>query len=157
VANCWSHNIIVFADKFMLVKKLQRQRYQWRFCYCVTALQTACGERRNPKSLAHESFAFSDNKNVIAFLQKWISSSRIVGFLGSVSYLGAFGNLQKATITFVMSVHSHATTRLSLDGFSRNLMVAYFSKIWQVKIHFHWNLNKNSPKYIYDHISLISP
>ena len=37
----------------------------------------------------------------------------------SAEFFGAFANLRKATISFVMSVRpSHATIRLSLDGFS---------------------------------------
>ena len=32
--------------------------------------------------------------------------------------LGAFAKLRKATISFVMSVRPHGTTRLPLDGFS---------------------------------------
>jgi hypothetical protein len=32
-------------------------------------------------------------------------------------FLGAFSKLRKATISFVMSVRPHGTTRLPLDGF----------------------------------------
>ena len=48
-------------------------------------------------------------------------------------FLGAFGELRKATISFAMSVRPtvcpHRTTRLSLDGFSWNLIFEDFSKI----------------------------
>jgi len=44
-------------------------------------------------------------------------------------FLGAFGKLRKATINFVMSVRSHGTTRLPLDGFSWNLIFEDLSKI----------------------------
>jgi hypothetical protein len=35
---------------------------------------------------------------------------------------------EKATITSVMSVRPHGTTRLSLDGFSLNLILGFFSE-----------------------------
>jgi len=44
-------------------------------------------------------------------------------------FLGAFAKLWKATISFVMSVSPHGTTRLPLDGFSWNLIIGDFSKI----------------------------
>ena len=43
--------------------------------------------------------------------------------------LGAFTELRKATINFVVSALPHGATRLPLDGFSRNLIFAYFSEI----------------------------
>jgi len=50
-----------------------------------------------------------------------------------VTFLGAFAKLRKATISFVMSVRlsvrPHRTARLPLEGFSRNLVSVYFSKI----------------------------
>ena len=45
------------------------------------------------------------------------------------SFLGAFAKLRKATVSFVMYVRPHETTRLPLDGFSSNLILEYFSKI----------------------------
>jgi len=50
--------------------------------------------------------------------------------------LGAFAELRKATITFVMSVHMsicpsfhpHSTSYLSLNGFYYNLIFAFFRK-----------------------------
>jgi len=46
--------------------------------------------------------------------------------------LGAFAKLRKATISLVMSVPPHGTTRLPLDGFSWNLTFEYSSKIrWE--------------------------
>jgi hypothetical protein len=38
--------------------------------------------------------------------------------LRAQKYLRAFTKLRKATISFVMSVRLHGTTRLSLNGFS---------------------------------------
>jgi hypothetical protein len=49
--------------------------------------------------------------------------------------LGAFAKLGIVTTSFVMSVclsvRSHGTTRLPLDGFSWNLIFEDFSKIWR--------------------------
>ena len=36
-----------------------------------------------------------------------------------------------------LSVHPHGTTRLTLDGFSRNLIFEYFSKICPEKFKYH--------------------
>jgi hypothetical protein len=48
-------------------------------------------------------------------------------------FLGAFAKLQKATISFIMSVRPsvrpNETIRLPLEWFSRNLILQYFSKI----------------------------
>ena len=54
-------------------------------------------------------------------------------------YLGA--KLRKMTISFVMSVCPHGTTRLPLDGFSWNLIFEYFQKIFK-KSEFYWNLTR---------------
>ena len=40
-----------------------------------------------------------------------------------------FTKIAKATVSFVMSVRLHETTRLPLDEFSRNLVFEDFSKI----------------------------
>ena len=40
----------------------------------------------------------------------------------------AFAKLRKATISFVMPVRPHVTTRLPLDGFSWNLILSIFRK-----------------------------
>jgi len=53
--------------------------------------------------------------------------SKIVNVLYNSSFLGAFAELRRATISFVMSVRPHGTTRLPLDGFSSNLISEYFS------------------------------
>jgi predicted DNA-binding transcriptional regulator AlpA len=42
-------------------------------------------------------------------------------------FLGAFTKFRKATISLVMAVCTHRTTRLPLDGFSLNLVFGYFS------------------------------
>ena len=41
---------------------------------------------------------------------------------------GAFAKLRKVTISLVVSVLPHDKTRLPLEGFSLNLIFAYFSK-----------------------------
>ena len=56
-------------------------------------------------------------------------------------FLGAFVKLRRATISYIMSVCPHRTTRLPLEGFTLNLTLEYFSticrenpsfiKIWQ--------------------------
>jgi len=43
--------------------------------------------------------------------------------------LGAFEKLRNETMTFVVSVLPHGTTRLPLDGFSWNLIFEYFSSL----------------------------
>ena len=45
----------------------------------------------------------------------------------------AFAKLRKATLSFVMSVRPHGTSRLLLDGFLLYLIFEYFSKICLVK------------------------
>jgi hypothetical protein len=45
--------------------------------------------------------------------------------------IGAFAKLRNATVSFVMSVCPHGTTRHPLDGFSLNLILEDFSKISQ--------------------------
>ena len=47
----------------------------------------------------------------------------------TTTFLGAFAELRKATISFVMSVRPRGTTRLPLDGFWLNLLLELFSKI----------------------------
>ena len=44
----------------------------------------------------------------------------------SVKFLGAFTKSRKATLSFVMFVRPHGTTRLTLDGFSWNLIFENF-------------------------------
>jgi len=41
-------------------------------------------------------------------------------------FLGAFAKLRKASISFIMSVRPHGSTRLPLDGFSRNFIFEVF-------------------------------
>ena len=60
-----------------------------------------------------------------------------------------------------LSVRSHGTTRLPLEGFSWNLMFEHFSKIWQENSSFMKIFKNNGfftwkQIYILDHISLIS-
>jgi len=46
----------------------------------------------------------------------------------SKRFLGVFAKFQKVTISFLMSVCPHRTTRLPLDGFLWNLIFEYFLK-----------------------------
>ena len=56
--------------------------------------------------------------------------------------LGAFGNLRKATIRFLMSIHlsirPHRKTRLIVYGFPWNFVLVSFMKNCREKL-FHWN------------------
>jgi hypothetical protein len=78
------------------------------------------------------------------------------------SILGTFEKLRNATISFVMSVCPHGTTRLPLDGFGWNLI---FEKFWESVgiIQNSLKSDKNNRYftwrrfYIFDHISLNSP
>jgi len=49
-----------------------------------------------------------------------------------IDFLGAFAKLRRSIIRFEMyvrlSVHRQGTTRLPLDGFSRNLILSTFKK-----------------------------
>ena len=45
------------------------------------------------------------------------------------TFLGAFAKFLKVTVSACLSVRSHGTALLPLDGFSLNLMFMYFSKI----------------------------
>jgi hypothetical protein len=47
------------------------------------------------------------------------------------SFLGASAKLQKVAFSFVMTVRSHVTTQLPLDGFSLNLIFVDFLKIYR--------------------------
>jgi hypothetical protein len=47
----------------------------------------------------------------------------------TLTFLGAFAKLRKATISFVMSVCSYGIIGLPLDGFSLCFIHEYFSKI----------------------------
>jgi hypothetical protein len=58
-------------------------------------------------------------------------------------YLVAFAELRKATATF-MSVRSHGTAGLPLDGFSRNLIFEYFSENISRKIQISLQPEKNN-------------
>ena len=62
--------------------------------------------------------------------------------------LGAFANLRKATVSFVMSfcpsLRARGTTRLPLGGISRNLIFEYFSRksAEKIKVELKCGLNK---------------
>lgn len=50
-------------------------------------------------------------------------------------FLGAFGKLRTATISFVISVRPHWKTRLPLDGFRINLIFGLFLFETKLKVH----------------------
>jgi len=53
----------------------------------------------------------------------------------NTSFVGKFAKFWKVTISLIMSVclavHLHETNQLPLDGYSCNVTLAYFSKIFQ--------------------------
>ena len=57
----------------------------------------------------------------------------ILQVIALFQFLSSFKKLRKADISYFISVcpsvRSHGTTRLPLDGFSRNLIFEYFFKI----------------------------
>jgi len=78
-----------------------------------------------------------------------------------IPFLGVYTNLQKATISFVMSVCPHGT-RLQLDGLLENISECFFFsticrenssfiRIWQEQQH-----STRRPIYTFDHISVSS-
>jgi len=73
----------------------------------------------------------------ISFLNKKLTAGQI---------RDAFANLRKSTTSFIMSVcpsiRPHGTTRVSLDGFSRNLVFWLFFDNLSRKFKFHWNLSR---------------
>jgi len=62
-----------------------------------------------------------------------VSYAFYIKCLTSLAVFGALEKLRKVTISFVMSVrpsiHPHWAVRLPLEGFSRNLILEYISKI----------------------------
>ena len=54
-----------------------------------------------------------------------VTAEHVQAFIQS---LEPFAELHKASSSFVMSVRPHKTTLLPFDGFSRNLVIEYFSK-----------------------------
>jgi len=78
--------------------------------------------------------------------------------LCSVIVRGAFAKLRKATISFVMSVRPHGTTRLPLDGFTWNLIFDYFFKNCRENSSFiyigqEWRHFTCRPIYIFYHLA----
>jgi hypothetical protein len=59
----------------------------------------------------------------------WVSETLHVSFIGLTVLIDAFAKLCKATVSFVMSVRPHGTTRLPLGVFSWNLISDCFSII----------------------------
>jgi len=67
-------------------------------------------------------------------------------YVSTFPFLGLFTKSQKATISFVMSLHlssrSHGTTQIPPNGFSCNLIFEYFLKICREKCKFNWHLTR---------------
>ena len=57
-------------------------------------------------------------------------------------FLGAITKLRKATISFVMSVRPHATTRFPLHGLSWNFYIWRFFDNLSIQFKFHYNLKR---------------
>ena len=60
---------------------------------------------------------------------EWMNHQRVFQNFNVRQFLGAFGELRKATIGFVMSMLPHGTTGLPLDGFWWSFIFETFSKI----------------------------
>ena len=81
--------------------------------------------------------SFSSIPGLVSILGKPAYASDIRSHQHGTFFLGTFANLRKANISFVMSVRPsscscvrlHGTTRLSLDGFSINLIFQFFFKV----------------------------
>ena len=83
----------------------------------------------------------SSSRNIPGKAQHITEKLKLVGKKSKLeSFLGTFAKLWKATISFILhtrkSVCTHETTRLSLDGFSLNLIFVYFSNIGREKASF---------------------
>ena len=82
----------------------------------------------------------------------------VYNFVPECSLLGAFAKLWEASISFVVSVRPHGTTRLPLDGFSWYLLFEYFSEICRgnsssIKISQEWRELTLRPVHIFFVIS----
>jgi hypothetical protein len=90
---------------------------------CLLQFYTSFGRISKPANFPTENF-------LAQIWEYWIGKL----------YLGAFAKLRKVAISFFMSVRPsicpHGTTRVSLDGFSWNLIFEYFSKICREKSSF---------------------
>jgi hypothetical protein len=83
---------------------------------------------------------------------------------GCVLLLRAFAKLRTAAVSFVMSVRlficPHGTTRLTLEGFSWNLIFEDFSKLEKIRVWLTCDTNNGyftwRSLHIYDNISLSS-
>jgi hypothetical protein len=92
----------------------------WRDCVCV-CLSVCLSVRRTPSCSC-----------IIQCVYRYAENFRMSEKGAVCLYhhlLGAFVQLRKATVIFVMSVRPHGTTRLLLDWFSWNLIFEYFSEI----------------------------
>jgi hypothetical protein len=95
---------------------VNRKEYNGKFLWSLLAYCRGIELRLRCLRIACSGPAFESYLvNVIAY---------VVGYI-----VGAFSKLRKVTISFVISVRPHGTARLPLNGFSRNLIFEYFSKI----------------------------
>jgi hypothetical protein len=99
--------------------------------------------KRRPAIALWNAFPFRISNHILAACTEVYQCStqltdKCTSFiLRPVQFVGAFVALRKATITFVMSVRLHVTTRLPLDEFSWDLIFVDFSKICWKKFNFH--------------------
>jgi hypothetical protein len=69
-------------------------------------------------------------------------------------FLGAFLNLRKATINFVMSVCPHAVTRHPMEGFARSFVFECILKLSR-KFKFHKKLTRRTGTYMKNQYTLL--
>ena len=79
--------------------------------------------------------------------------SKVCFLLG---FLGTFGKLRKATISLVVSVRPHGTTRLPLDGFSWNFLSIFPKSVEKNQVLLTSANNNGQFSYLFDNISLNS-
>jgi hypothetical protein len=100
--------------------------------YLSTAIGLPPGGSCTVHIYTHTIHRTTQNKQYIE-QHKNSEDGNMASFRGA--FLGAFAKFRKATISFVVSVRSHGTCRLKLDGFLWNLVFEGFSKMcWKVKV-----------------------
>jgi hypothetical protein len=92
--------------------------------------------------MEYEGHKLVFRRNVLCFCPTFhihvtFPQNRSYGDLRISSLSDAFAKLRKATISYVMSVCPHGTTRPSLDGFRQNLIFGiFFSENLSRKLNF---------------------
>ena len=103
-------------------------------------------DRQTDRHDAFLNLADRPNKTSFRFRLNLLVRNRLlcremlhVALPGSVRFLGAFANLQIATLSFIISlcssVRAHGTTLLPLHGFSWKLIFAYIFNICRENSH----------------------